>query len=68
MITRERYGRKPFLALGQMNEHLRGKKASRMLVIVLKYLKRCKRGYKMMGLTYEAVKRLESRYRDGDDQ
>lgn len=55
----KKYGKKLFLDPDEVSEYLKGKKrASRVLVIVLKDLKRYKKGYKPKRFITVAGKRL----------
>ncbi len=62
----KKYGKRLFLDPDEINEYLRGKrKASKVLVVVLKNLKRYKRGYKPRRFITVAGKRLtESEYKE----
>ncbi len=62
----KRYGGKLFLDPNEVSEYLKGKKrASKVLVIVLKDLKRYKRGYKPKRFITVAGKRLtETEYKE----
>ena len=62
----KKYGKKLFLDPNEINEYLRGKRrASKVLVIVLKDLKRYRRGYKPKRFITVAGKKLtESEYKE----